>query len=95
MSDGLRAMAKLDARLDSARASDRRDGEQIARDADIDFTTQSGRITATIGATPASGGRTIRFTTGKSGIEWSCTCRSEVSPWCKHVVATILAAADH
>lgn len=95
MSDGIRAVARLADGLDSARASDRRDGEQIARDADIDVTTQTGRVTASIGATPASGGRTVRFTTGQSGVDWSCTCSSDASPWCKHVVAAVLVAAGH
>lgn len=95
MSDCIRAVGRLAAGLDKARASDRRDGEKIVHEADIDFTTQTGRVTATIGATPGSGGRTVRFTTGHNDLDWSCTCTSEVSPLCKHVVAAILATDDH
>lgn len=92
MTQDLRAVAELSTGLGNARASDRRLGQQIAATAEIDFTTQETVVTARVGATPASGGRTVRSTRGRDRVHWSCTCTGDESPWCKHAIAAILAA---
>lgn len=92
MSDKVGAVADLASALDTARASDRRMGQEIASNADVNFTTQENLAIAFVAATPTSGGRTVRFTVGSDRIRWSCTCTDNESPWCKHVVAAILSA---
>ncbi len=86
------AVDELAERLDEARSSDRRLGERIAADADIAFTRDDDTLVVTVGATPDSGGRTVRFDLHGDLPAWSCTCRSDASPWCKHVVAAVIGA---
>ena len=93
MLDEQRAVAKLAGELDRARASDRREGQKIARTADIAFTTQDDMTIVSIAGTPTSGGRTVRLRL-TDDPRWSCTCTAEESPWCKHVVAAIVSVSD-
>ncbi|WP_084106090.1 hypothetical protein [Demequina sp. NBRC 110056] len=92
MSDDLRRIAALESRLDDARRSDRKAGERIARAAAIEYRTERGTIIVTVGATPESGGRTVRFLLDATAPSWSCTCTSTETSWCKHVVAAVVAA---
>lgn len=93
MPDERRAVVRLARDLHRARASDRREGRKIAHTADIAFSTQDDMIVVSIGGTAASGGRTVRLRP-TDDPRWSCTCTAEKSPWCKHVVAAVVAVTD-
>lgn len=90
MADELDAVRTLAERLGEARPSDRRLGDEIAADADIAIGAEGEDVVVAIGATPASGGRTVRFRGQGVDVTWSCTCTRDASPWCKHVVAAVL-----
>lgn len=91
-SPNIAGVAALTDGLDHARSSDRHAGEQIAEQAEINFSTDQDLTVASVGSTAESGGRTVRFALGEHPVSWSCTCVGDDSPWCKHVVAAVLTA---
>lgn len=89
----LRVIAGLAADADHSLPSNRRLGQQIATEGYIDFTIESDTIFAAVTGLPGTSKRTVTFAPEGNHIGWSCTCMKGKSPWCKHVVAAVIASA--
>ena len=89
MTDPRHCLASLSDMLGQARPSNLRLGQQIAAEGHV-------AITAVVTGPPGTSRRTVRFTPdgGDTAWSWSCTCMSAESPWCKHLVAAVIAARD-
>lgn len=93
MSDALTPISLLYRSLDLARASDRRLGEAILKEGGVEFEADNARVVAIVTGPSGTTRRRVTFEQGRDGLRWSCTCMSAPSPWCKHAVAAIIAAA--
>lgn len=91
----LRDIAGLAADVDQSLPSNRRLGQQIASEGRIDFTVENDTIFAAVTGLPGTSKRTVTFAREVNRIGWSCTCMKGKSPWCKHVVAAVIASAKH
>lgn len=89
----LHDIAGLAADLAHSRPSNRRLGQQIATEGQIDFTVGHHTILAAVTGLPGTSKRTVTFAAEGKHIGWSCTCMKGKSPWCKHVVAAVIASA--
>lgn len=89
----LDVLAGLQAAGERARPSDLRLGQQLAVDGGVEFSDQDDSFVAVVTGPPGTSRRTVRFSTSEP-ITWTCTCRKADSPWCKHVVAVVVAASQ-
>ena len=96
MADPREAVASLHAGMGDARPSNLRLGRQIATGGSIEFAVEDDLIVAVVAGSRLTSKRTVRFSPGDSHTawSWSCTCMKDESPWCKHVVAAVVAAHD-
>ncbi|CAK1327012.1 Uncharacterised protein [Burkholderia pseudomallei] len=69
-------------------------GLAIVADAGVTLTIlEPEHVRATVGGVPASPQRrTVELTRDAAGVMWSCTCTRNRDRFCKHCVATVVAA---
>lgn len=69
-------------------------GLAIVADAGVTLTIlEHEHVRATVGGVPTSPQRrTVELTWGAAGVTWSCTCTRHRDRFCKHCVATVVAA---
>lgn len=92
MDDRTIVLPHAKALLDAATPSTRRLAEQILADGMVELSRTSDTISARVTGPRGSSRRTVTFSEAEGELSWRCTCKSEASPLCKHVVATLLAA---
>lgn len=92
-SDALATVASLIPSLRQARPSNRRLGETIAREGRVDFQLEGTRVIAAVTGPAGTTRRKVSFEEKQGAVRWSCTCTRSPSPWCKHAVAAVIAAA--
>ncbi|WP_154586258.1 hypothetical protein [Burkholderia pseudomallei] len=77
-----------------AKPADARLGLAIVADKGVTLTIlEAEHVRATVGGVPASPQwRTVELTWSATGVTWSCTCTRHRECFCKHCVATVVAA---
>ena len=78
--------------IEKATPSNRRLAEQILDEGQVELAPTADAINARVTGPRGTSRRTVTFTETGANLTWRCTCTSETSPLCKHVVATLLAA---
>ncbi len=92
MDDSTLALANAVPLIEKATPYNRRLAEQILAEGQVELTTTADAISARVTGPTGTSRRTVTFTEAEGDLSWRCTCTSEASPLCKHVVATLLAA---
>lgn len=92
MDDPFLVVANAARVIEEATPSNRRLAEQILAEGQVEVQCAADMIRATVTGPPGSSRRTVGFTGAEGDLSWRCTCTSDASPRCKHVVAVVLAA---
>jgi uncharacterized Zn finger protein len=76
-----------------ARPSDYKLGAEMAAKGDVDILDKRrNHILAIAGGNDGSQRRRVTLRTDDDGLRWSCTCTTDADHFCKHCVATAIAA---